>query len=72
MEQMARNLVDAVNGFLVGKRYILIDRDPLYTGAFHRILRQSGAQDMVMSPSTAAIVRLSHDMATPTQKTWLQ
>ena len=40
MEQMARNLVDAVDGFLVGKRYVLIDRDPLYTDAFHRILGQ--------------------------------
>jgi putative transposase len=31
MEQMARNLVDGVDGFLVGKRYVLVDRDPLYT-----------------------------------------
>jgi hypothetical protein len=38
MEQMARNLVDAVDGFLVGKRYILIDRDPLHTEAFRRWL----------------------------------
>ena len=40
MEQMTRNLVDAVDGFLVGKRYVLIDRDPLYTEAFRRILGQ--------------------------------
>jgi hypothetical protein len=33
MEQMARNLVDATDGFLVGKRYLLLDRDPLYTQA---------------------------------------
>jgi putative transposase len=42
MEQMARNLVDAVDGFLVGKRYVLIDRDPLYTEAFRRILGRVG------------------------------
>jgi transposase InsO family protein len=44
MEQMARNLVDAVDGFLVGKRYVLIDRDPLYTEAFRRILGQGGVK----------------------------
>ena len=42
MEQMARNLVDVVNGFLIGKRYVLVDRDPLYTEAFRRILGQGG------------------------------
>jgi len=44
MEQMARNLVDAVDGFLVGKRYVLIDRDPLYTETFRRILGQGGVK----------------------------
>jgi putative transposase len=44
VEQMARNLVDAVDGFLVGKRYVLIDRDPLYTEAFRRILGQGGVK----------------------------
>jgi hypothetical protein len=28
MEQMARNLVDALDGFLLGKRYVLLDRCP--------------------------------------------
>jgi putative transposase len=45
MEQMARNLVDAVDGFLVGKRYVLIDRDPLYTEGFRRILGQGGVKE---------------------------
>ena len=31
MEQVARNLVDRVDGFLLGKRFVLADRDPLYT-----------------------------------------
>jgi hypothetical protein len=44
MEQMARNLVDAVDGFLVGKRYLLMDRDPLYTGPFWRIVEGSGVK----------------------------
>ena len=44
MEQMARNLVDAVDGFLAGKRYLLMDRDPLYTGPFRRIVEGSGVK----------------------------
>jgi hypothetical protein len=31
MEQIARNLTDCFDGFLVGKRYLLCDRDPLFT-----------------------------------------
>jgi transposase InsO family protein len=44
MEQMARNLVDAVDGFLVGKRYLLMDRDPLYTGPFRQIVQGGGVK----------------------------
>lgn len=42
MQQMGRNLTDAVDGFLMGKRYLLHDRDPLFTSAFRRLLRDSG------------------------------
>jgi transposase InsO family protein len=44
MEQMARNLVDALDGVLLGKRYLLLDRDPLYTQAFRQILDQAGVK----------------------------
>jgi putative transposase len=44
MEQIARNLVDAVDGFLLGKRYVLTDRDPLYTQGFREILKQGGVK----------------------------
>ena len=43
MAQMARDLVDAEDGFLLGKRYVLMDRDPLYTEAFRGILKNAGA-----------------------------
>jgi transposase InsO family protein len=42
MEQMARNLVDARDGFLLGKHYLLLDRHPLYTQAFRRTIDQAG------------------------------
>ncbi len=44
MRQIARNLTDAVDGFLTGKRYIILDRDPLYTAAFRRMLKDGGVK----------------------------
>src|SRR5215469_3063437 len=34
MTQIARNLTDDVDGFFKGKRYLIYDRDPLYTQEF--------------------------------------
>jgi putative transposase len=44
MEQIARNLVDAVDGLLLGKRYVLADRDPLYTEGFREFLKKRGVK----------------------------
>lgn len=42
MKQMAGNLTDGFDGFLLGKRYLIHDRDPLYTSAFTDILKCVG------------------------------
>ena len=39
MSQIGRNLTDAVDGILDGKRYLIHDRDPLFTAEFLGILR---------------------------------
>jgi transposase InsO family protein len=44
MRQMARNLTDWVDGFLKQTRYLILDRDPLYTQAFREMLRGSGVK----------------------------
>ena len=44
MMQMARNLVDVEDGFLRGKRYLIMDRDPLYTQAFRGTLKGAGVK----------------------------
>jgi putative transposase len=44
MEQMARNLTDAVDGFLKNTRYLIHDRDPLFTQRFVNILRVGGVK----------------------------
>ena len=42
MQQMGRNLTDAFDGLLLGKRFMLHDRDSLFTLAFRHLLRDSG------------------------------
>jgi transposase InsO family protein len=48
MTQVARNLTDARDGFLRGVQYLILDRDPLYTTAFRRLLRDSGVKPLVL------------------------
>jgi transposase InsO family protein len=48
MTQVARNLTHAGDGFLRGVRYLILDRDPLYTTAFRRLLRGSGVKPLVL------------------------
>ncbi len=42
MKQIARNLTDAGDGFLNGARFLIHDRDPLFTEAFREVLGSSG------------------------------
>ncbi|MBM4320426.1 MAG: transposase family protein, partial [Deltaproteobacteria bacterium] len=44
MMQVARNLTDAAEGFLLDTRHLIVDRDPLYTAAFRRVLRDAGVE----------------------------
>ena len=42
MKQVARNLTDSTDGALRGMRYLIHDRDPLFTNEFRDILRAAG------------------------------
>ncbi len=44
MKQIARNLTDADSGFLNGTRYLIHDRDPLFTEGFRKLLKPSGVK----------------------------
>ena len=48
MTQLARNLIDAGDGFLRGVQYLILDRDPLYSAAFRRLLRDSGVKPLLL------------------------
>jgi putative transposase len=54
MKQVARNLTDPVDGFLRSAKYLIHDRDPLFTEAFATILRSGGVASVkipAMSPN---------------------
>ena len=44
MEQMARNMTDPFEGFCKDKRFVVMDRDPLFTEKFRDILDSSGVK----------------------------
>ncbi len=44
MKQIARNLTDHIDRFLQGKRYLIHDRDPLFTDEFRELLRGAGVK----------------------------
>jgi putative transposase len=44
MLQIARNLLDAEDGFLVGKRFLVLDRDPLYTAVYVSVCGPLGSR----------------------------
>ncbi|MEO7734105.1 MAG: integrase core domain-containing protein, partial [Kofleriaceae bacterium] len=44
IQQIARNLTASVDGFLRGKRYLIHDRDPLFTAAFRANLCAAGIE----------------------------
>src|SRR5215470_11175678 len=50
MAQIARNLNDIVDGFFTGKRYLIHDRDPLYTKEFLGIIDGSGIKAIKPPP----------------------
>jgi len=52
MEQVARNLFDADDGFLVGRKYLIVDRDPLYTKEFRSAMERGGVEVLRLPPSS--------------------
>jgi putative transposase len=50
MIQIARNLTDGVDGFFEGKRYLIHDRDPLYTQPFLSMLGEAGIESVKLPP----------------------
>src|SRR5215471_14661352 len=50
IQQCARQLTDPFDGFLLGKRYLIHDRDTKYTAAFDALLQDSGVEPILLPP----------------------
>jgi putative transposase len=50
MQQCARQLTDPFDGFLLGKRYLIHDRDTKFTQAFDVLLKGSGVEPLLLPP----------------------
>src|ERR1044072_4538066 len=50
MTRIARNLPDSVDGLLAGKRYLIHDRDPLFTHEFLSTLADVGVKSVKLPP----------------------
>jgi transposase InsO family protein len=52
MTQVTRNLTDSFDGFLQGKRFLIHDRDPLFTEAFAKTLKAAGVEVVKLPPQS--------------------
>lgn len=52
MEQIARNMTAFDNGLFEDKKYLIHDRDPLYTDKFKEILRFGGIETIKLPPKS--------------------
>ena len=63
MKQIARNLTDDEDGFLNGKRYLIMDRDGKFCPAFREILKTDGVEPVLLpskSPNLNAHLERFH------------
>jgi putative transposase len=50
MVQVARNMTDTADGTLLGKRYLILDRDTKYSASFHKLIKGSGTKVIRLPP----------------------
>jgi putative transposase len=50
MCQVARNRTDSVDGLFAGKRYLIHDRNPLFTDEFLSTLKHAGVESLKLPP----------------------
>jgi hypothetical protein len=55
MSQIARNLTDSEDGILIGKRYLIHDRDPLFTAEFLSVITETGLESVKLPPRSVAL-----------------
>ncbi|UCE62382.1 MAG: transposase [Phycisphaerales bacterium] len=48
--QIARNITDPIDGFLLGTRYLIVHRNAIFTKEFHGFLRREGVKAVRLPP----------------------
>ncbi|MGD2111516.1 MAG: integrase core domain-containing protein [Phycisphaerae bacterium] len=50
MKQVGRNVTDAFDGFLLDIRYLILDRDSIFTAAYRDLLKHAGVKSVRLPP----------------------
>jgi putative transposase len=62
MSQIGRRVTDAVDGILNGKRYLIHDRDPLFTAEFMNLLADLGVQSVKLRHARRTSTPMPRDL----------
>jgi hypothetical protein len=58
MKQVARELTNFEDGFLIGKRYLIMDRDTKFSESFRAILEDEGVEGVRLPPRSPNFTRI--------------
>ena len=61
MDQIGRNLTDSMDGILNGKRYLIHDRNPLFTSAFLETIASVGVESVKLPPRSPKLKAYTSD-----------
>jgi transposase InsO family protein len=70
MSQIGRNLTDSVEGLLKGKRYLIHDRDPLFTAEFLKMLADAGVASVKLPPRSPNLNAHAERFVRTIKETW--
>src|SRR5215475_11137434 len=68
MSQIGRNVTDVVDGILHGKRYLIHDRDPLFTAEFLNMIADVGVKSVKQPPRSPNLNAHAERLYGPSRK----
>jgi putative transposase len=71
MAQIGRRVTDVVDGILVGKRYLIHDRDPLFTAEFLNLLAGIGVESVKLPPRSPHLNARAERLVRSIKESWL-
>jgi len=71
MKQIARNLTDAEDGMLRRKRYLIHDRDPLFTAEFLELIATTGVMSVKLPPRSPNLNAHAERFVRTVKESWI-